>query len=156
MAREHRGATWLEWMVIAAIVGLVGAVFLAPVVAGPKEESKGVSCTGQLVQMAIAMQVYLADSNDVFPPAGDPRFALRPYLKHWDIWLCPDTGDPYAFNLRLRGISAGRVRQPERTIMFYEGRNEQLTKAANHGPNVAFVDGHARAIARQSAFQFAP
>lgn len=155
MAREHRGPTWLQWMVIAAILGLVGAVLFFPVYAGPKPAVPITACLINIRQLATATYVYLADSNDVFPPHVDPRLVIRPYGHH-DFEICPTTEDPYAYNVRLRGLPLAQVRKPESTVMFYEGRNEVLIPAPDHTPNVAYADGHVKTVTAGSTVLFAP
>jgi prepilin-type processing-associated H-X9-DG protein len=141
-------------MVIATILGLVGAVLFFPVYAGQTPTASIRFCRGNIKQLATATQIYLANSDDVFPPHVDPRLALRSHVRNLDIGQCPTTEDPYAYNARLRGLPLARVRKPEATVMFYEGRNEVLV--APHTPNVAFADGHVKTVAAGSTVQFAP
>lgn len=142
-------------MVIVTILGLVGGVLFFPVVAGPDRPPVS-ACMGKIKQLAMATYVYLADSNGVFPPQVDPRLAMRPYIKNWELGQCPTTGDPYAYNARLRGLPLAHVRKPESTVMFYEGRNEVLVPAPDHAPNVAFADGHVKTVTAGSTVHFAP
>lgn len=142
-------------MVIVTILGLVGAVLFFPVVAS-HDRPPALACLSNIKLLTTATRIYLADSNDVFPPQVDPRLALRSYIRNLDIGQCPTTGIPYGYNARLRGLPLSQVRKPISTVIFYEGRNEALIPAPDHTPNVAFADGHAKTVTAGSTVQFAP
>ena len=102
--------------------------------------------------------------------------ALYPYSKTPQIYFCPlrrekpvnaeeqarrdkmmddlgirRSGEPYALNAHLEGLNLDDVTQPSRTVLFYEGADGKLDFRHNGKSNVAFADGHVKAIGPDEA-----
>ena len=62
--------TLVELLVVIAIVGILAALLL-PVLSGGKQKTQGVYCLNNGKQMMVAMTLYTADYEDLFPPNPD-------------------------------------------------------------------------------------
>lgn len=113
--RSARGLTLVEMLVVVAIILILAAILFA-VLIPVKSAAKQVSSLSNLKQIGVGMQLYLADSNDVYPrqddcmaPArvpwnsaavgcgGSPGFGQRINHFKWPWWIYPYTrnGDVY-------------------------------------------------------------
>jgi len=63
---NRKAFTLIELLVVIAIIAILAAI-LFPVFAQAKAAAKKASCLSNTKQMGVAMQIYLADSDDVFP-----------------------------------------------------------------------------------------
>lgn len=89
--RSYRnGLTLTELLVVILIIGLVIALLL-PVVASARKRSLETRCMSNLRQIHVAFSAYVQDQLD-----NDPNnrplyiyYALKPYIKSDEIWLCP-------------------------------------------------------------------
>lgn len=80
--RVRQGLTLVECLVVIAIVGLLVAILL-PAVQYARESSRRISCSNNLKQLGMALQVYMSMHNST-PPAYDgfsPHAKLLPYLE---------------------------------------------------------------------------
>ena len=94
--------TLIELLVVIAIIAILAAI-LFPVFGQAKEAAKKTSCLSNMKQIGVSMQIYLNDSDDMYPGglqtitdprnAGDNRIPidlqLQPYVKNDNIWTCP-------------------------------------------------------------------
>jgi len=116
MRRSSRGFTLIELLVVIAIIGILAAMVF-PVFARARESARKAVCLSNVKNIAMAIQMYLADNNDTLPPgerraevldyfavkAGlddcpNPTFinpylrwpvVLDEYIKNRDVWRCP-------------------------------------------------------------------
>jgi prepilin-type N-terminal cleavage/methylation domain-containing protein/prepilin-type processing-associated H-X9-DG protein len=66
--RNRRGFTLIELLVVIAIIGILAAMVF-PVFARARESARKVVCLSNVKNIALAVQMYLADNNDtLFPP----------------------------------------------------------------------------------------
>lgn len=124
-----RAFTLIELLVVIAIIAILAAI-LFPVFAQAKASAKKAACLSNNKQIGTAMQMYLADSDDVYPQAyyypNDSNSAggyvqwsglLMPYVKNYDMFRCPgsSTGGlaPTNFvgNNMGYGVPAGQTSQ---------------------------------------------
>jgi prepilin-type N-terminal cleavage/methylation domain-containing protein/prepilin-type processing-associated H-X9-DG protein len=98
----RRGFTLIELLVVIAVIAILAAI-LFPVFAQAREKARQTSCLSNVKQMAIALMMYVQDSDEVFPPVlgVSPKDALiyqaswmkrlEPYSKNLGIFVCPSS-----------------------------------------------------------------
>jgi prepilin-type N-terminal cleavage/methylation domain-containing protein/prepilin-type processing-associated H-X9-DG protein len=67
MMREHKAFTLIELLVVIAIIGILAAMVF-PVFARARESARKAVCLSNVKNIALAIQMYLADNNDTLPP----------------------------------------------------------------------------------------
>jgi len=67
MARRNKGFTLIELLVVIAIIGILAAMVF-PVFARARESARKAVCLSNVKNIALAVQMYLADNNDTLPP----------------------------------------------------------------------------------------
>ncbi|MCJ7750544.1 MAG: type II secretion system GspH family protein [Armatimonadetes bacterium] len=64
---RRRGFTLIELLVVIAIIGILAAMVF-PVFARARESARKAVCLSNVKNLALAIQMYLADNNDTLPP----------------------------------------------------------------------------------------
>jgi prepilin-type N-terminal cleavage/methylation domain-containing protein/prepilin-type processing-associated H-X9-DG protein len=77
--RTHKGFTLIELLVVIAIIGILAAMVF-PVFARARESARKAVCLSNVKNIALAIQMYLADNNDTLPPA-EHREEVAVYLE---------------------------------------------------------------------------
>jgi len=71
------GFTLIELLVVIAIIAILAAMLL-PALASAKERAKRISCVNDLRQLAVSINVFCGDNNDIMPPLkwrdGNPQY----------------------------------------------------------------------------------
>jgi prepilin-type N-terminal cleavage/methylation domain-containing protein/prepilin-type processing-associated H-X9-DG protein len=67
MMRGRKGFTLSELLVVIAIIGILAAMVF-PVFARARESARKAVCLSNVKNIALAIQMYLADNNDTLPP----------------------------------------------------------------------------------------
>jgi prepilin-type N-terminal cleavage/methylation domain-containing protein/prepilin-type processing-associated H-X9-DG protein len=115
MGTRRRGFTLIELLVVIAIIGILAAMVF-PVFARARESARKAVCLSNVKNIALAIQMYLADNNDTLPPSEHRRevqeyfnalagwecdavwgynpylrwpVVLDEYIKNRDVWRCP-------------------------------------------------------------------
>lgn len=70
----NRGFTLIELLVVIAIIAILAAL-LFPVFGSAQESARRSGCASNLKQIGTALDLYLSDSADRYPPAWRPKFA---------------------------------------------------------------------------------
>lgn len=79
------GFTLIELLVVFAILGLLTALLL-PALARAKRKAEGIQCVGNLRQLGIGLQVFLAD-NHAYPLFENPGFSKGSYAAAFSsVW----------------------------------------------------------------------
>jgi prepilin-type processing-associated H-X9-DG protein len=154
------------WLLLLAVI-LVLAFYVALSVLGRAGESGPPlhPCLSHVKNISLAVQMYAADNDDHFPPAGEWCDVLDEYVKNRDVFQCPQArGGPgwnYAYNPLLSSRSMYDLADLANTVAIFEsdaGRNaaggpELLPDEPRHlgGDNYGFADGHASWLKRKSA-----
>lgn len=66
MNRREKGFTLIELLVVIAIIAVLAAI-LFPVFARAREQARAASCLANMKELGTALQMYLQDSDEVFP-----------------------------------------------------------------------------------------
>ncbi|MFB3880896.1 MAG: type II secretion system protein [Armatimonadota bacterium] len=77
--RRTRGFTLIELLVVIAIIGILAAMVF-PVFARARESARKAVCLSNVKNLALAIQMYLADNNDTLPPAEHRQEVLDYYI----------------------------------------------------------------------------
>jgi hypothetical protein len=154
--------------VTACVVVAVG-LFLAISVIGlrflpspPRERARRAVCLSNTKNIALAFQMYLEDSDGLFPPADTWCDALGDYVKHEDVLRCPEASElpcAYALNSRLSGVRISDIADPDAVVAVFEspggwngtGGPEALPAEPRHfeGDNYGLANGGARWVKRE-------
>jgi prepilin-type processing-associated H-X9-DG protein len=119
-------------------------------------------CLSNIKNITLAFQMYLADSDDTFPPAADWCDTLMAYVKNPAVYQCPqhagDAACSYAYNASLERGDCAALADDTNTVVVFEsdvgwnaiGGPELLPDDARHyvGDNYGFADGHAQWLRR--------
>lgn len=139
--KNRRGFTLIELLVVIAIIAILAAI-LFPVFARARAQARQASCTSNIRQLALGMNMYAQDYDETYPQwRWDQHFvtgtpfpnnattvwwnAIYPYVKNNQIFTCPDT------NYRLTNRQDGHWG-------WFDFSNATLI--ANSGINPALVD----------------
>lgn len=152
--------------VVAIVLGVLGigclgvviimAAILFPVFAKTREKAREVSCESNVKQICLGLTQFMQDNNDKFAlKAVSYKDKAMPYIKSEQVFHCPSdsggSGVSYSFNQKLEGVPIAKVKQPDTTIMVYEGQNQTLDFRHDNKAVVGFVDGSVRAIRQDEA-----
>ena len=108
MRASRAGFTVVE---ATAAIGIVCiGVFMVCIVSAPgRSLARNSSCSSNLKQIALGMQMYATDNGGTLPPRYDAFGSLAPYLKNTMIVRCPESepnpgssSDQYASDYILR------------------------------------------------------
>jgi len=108
MMRRH-GFTLIELLVVIAIIAILAAI-LFPVFARAREKARQTSCLSNIKQLGLGILMYTSDYDESYPavtwaqsyPAyngvlGWP-LTVQPYLKNWQVGICPSDPDKACFS----------------------------------------------------------
>ena len=82
---------------------------------------------------------------------GDFKEKLMPYMKNDEAFNSPLTGQPYAMNPALSGLSLAQIDAPAQTVLFYDGSNGGLNFSSDGTAAVLFMDGHVEYVSPEQA-----
>lgn len=101
----RRGFTLIELLVVISIISLLAAI-LFPVFSRARENARRTSCLSNVKQMGTAVMMYVQDYDGRYPVeyiswsgASLSQLAhwpdlLYPYIKSWQVFLCPSDDSP--------------------------------------------------------------
>jgi prepilin-type N-terminal cleavage/methylation domain-containing protein/prepilin-type processing-associated H-X9-DG protein len=98
MKTRRRGFTLIELLVVIAIIGILAAMVF-PVFARARESARKAVCLSNVKNIALAIQMYLGDYNDTYPP-GETRPEVREWFLSQQPCCCEDRirgPNPYLF-----------------------------------------------------------
>jgi len=78
MGRRQRAFTLIELLVVIAIIGILAAMVF-PVFARARESARKAVCLSNVKNIALAVNMYLADNNDMLPPM-EHREEVRQFM----------------------------------------------------------------------------
>ena len=143
-----RAFTLIELLVVIAIIAILAAI-LFPVFAQAKEAAKSTSCLSNLKQAGLGYAIYTSDNDDttclqnspskvvggVYQSGGYWYRLIQPYLKNWQIMVCPDRA--------LTSTSTNVAKYPTELsgrLMGY-GYNDGWVSDSGYGLTLQMPDG---------------
>ena len=96
MKFTKHGFTLIELLVVIAIIAILAAI-LFPVFAQAREKARQSGCLSNLKQIGTAMQLYVDDNHERFPPAASGTAdgyvkKIQAYTKNMKMFQCPSDG----------------------------------------------------------------
>lgn len=141
--------------------------FLASLLASPqplkinREHENVAYCQSNLKQLSLTISMFTQDHNETYTFTNKTWIeSLKPYfgVTNRPILVCPDDKPQheqlktsYSFNDNLTNASWESIDDPVKTIMLYEGKDGELNFRHNGKANVAFADGHVKAVDTEEA-----
>lgn len=152
------------WIAIAtALVLLITVAVLLPV-STHHPGAPNATCMHNLKQLGFALQIYASDYDERLPATGWGD-ELKPFYKNEDMLTCPivrkdkQSEFGYAMNSAIMGLDGSNVKDPAKTVAFFEtdalGRGVVANLAARNPDRhkgksyVAYLDTQARAIPKE-------
>jgi hypothetical protein len=162
MARRRALTRW-DVLILGLLAVIVG-VMVYPVFVRERNGRPNV-CLSNVKNIALAVQMYLSDNDECFPPARDWCGVLDEYVKNRDVFRCPQarkgTEWAYAYNSLLSTRSMYDPADLANTVAIFEsdagkdaaGGPELLPDVPRHlgGDHWGFADGHVSWLKRKSA-----
>jgi prepilin-type N-terminal cleavage/methylation domain-containing protein/prepilin-type processing-associated H-X9-DG protein len=129
------GFTLIELLVVIAIIAILAAMLL-PALARAKESGKRIACLNNLRQLSLAAQMYVSDSQGLFPPRSNtdrwPNRLFDDYGKNLKLLLCTtETKDPQSNG----SSSSNNVADAAPRSYFINGWNDFFLGGTNNGMN---------------------
>jgi len=94
-----RAFTLIELLVVIAIIAILAAI-LFPVFAQAREKARQAACLSNTKQIALAVQMYAQDYDEMLPIIGDNaqlrgrwQHQILPYIKSAAVFTCPNIPD---------------------------------------------------------------
>jgi prepilin-type N-terminal cleavage/methylation domain-containing protein/prepilin-type processing-associated H-X9-DG protein len=81
-ARLERGFTLIELLVVIAIIAILAAMLL-PALSKARDRAWRIQCASQQKQLGLAFNLFAADKEDTFPPAGYQSL----FQQAWDSFI---------------------------------------------------------------------
>lgn len=137
----------------AALLGTVGVCCLSalfmPVVLSAKVAARSSACHTNLKNLSTSIHIYIASSDDVFPPAD--RWATL--IGHAEPPRCPLAKSPYSYamNRHLSKVPATEIAEPSETVLIFEmdaqtpnasGTEADVVDRHGRRPQAVMTDGH--------------
>ena len=107
---ENIGFTLIELLVVIAIIAILAAI-LFPVFAKAREQARKASCQSNLKQIGLGLMMYVQDYDETYPAryegysvGGNSQLwmdVIQPYVKSYQVWVCPTSGPSYSVNGRM-------------------------------------------------------
>jgi len=164
--------TLIELLVTIAIIGILAALLL-PALSQAKESGRSTVCKGNLHQIGLALQMYVAENKNIMPTMYDQptsislqtnslaiNTVLSNQLGSLQVLLCPSdnarifqlTGSSYAWNNLVNGQNADHLQifatsYVQTTIpLVMDKQAFHATLGPKCGVNYLYADGHVKNI----------
>lgn len=134
-------------------------------------EARRYQCLTNLKQLALGALQMIQDYDQKFafktaalykvpdaPPGWEqwPEMAraISPYVKNRALFTCPaddENSFSYSVNPQLENVVFADIKEPSKTVLFYDGKEGQLDFHHEGRANIAFVDGHVATMSPEEA-----
>lgn len=155
------GFTLIELLVVIAIIAILAAI-LFPVFAKAREKARQTACTNNQRQIAVALQMWCQDHDEVMPEATEMWGGVS---LDKGVLKCPSKArvkNGYVYNVFVAGIALGKLDPPEMTVLTADGIEDTSGVLDNVGYKQAdydsrrhskkmiasYVDGHVELTAK--------
>ena len=156
MQRKDSGFTLIELIVVIGIITVLAAI-LFPVIFSARQKANQSSCLNNVRQIAIAIQIYTNDNNNIFPSMTTIWQGLNLSNK---TYICPAIGkklqNGYGYNYSLNNqllSDADNITNPSQIVEVADCRKNSLYPNIISTPgdidyrhngfaSFGFVDGH--------------
>jgi len=139
--RFKLGLTLVEILVVMAILVVLAAI-IASATANSRRAGYAATCTSNLRQAAVAMELYLADNGGVFPEHLYSDFTpLLGFIKDPRILACPLDPFPKGANGQASKSTGIRISLFAPLTIYPEFMSELALKDANHGVLCCLIHG---------------
>jgi len=102
--------------------------------------------------LALGVAQFLEQWNQNFAFDNQNSFdALLPFIKDPAAFAIPNSFEHYSFNDGLSNHSAKEIQTPANTVLFYEGRDGNLSYSYDGKAAVGFADGHVALLSPDDA-----
>jgi prepilin-type N-terminal cleavage/methylation domain-containing protein/prepilin-type processing-associated H-X9-DG protein len=152
--RTRRGFTLIELLVVIAIVAILAAI-LFPVFAKAREKARQSTCTNNQRQVAIAVQMYAQDHDELLPATAEIWGAIG---VDKGVLVCPTKGkkvaNGYGYNSNVAEKALGDLEEPEKTLLLADSDEATntlyswLDVSKRHAGQAlcAYADGHVQPL----------
>jgi len=137
--------TLIELLVVIAIIAILAAI-LFPVFAQAREKAREISCLSNLKQSGLAYAMYTQDYDETTPLQVSPVTArdannyfavsggywynlIQPYVKNFQLYLCPDRVETTSSKSNPAGLATG----PKTGRMMGYGYNDGWVSDSGYG-----------------------
>jgi hypothetical protein len=158
------------WLVLAVLAGLALVLMALPLFLRRQGTPHPYPvCLSNVKNITLAVQMYVSDYDDVFPPAAQWCDTLLEYVRNEDVYRCPEAEElscAYAFNAALGAAMEADLAHPVNTVVIFEsdlGWNAAAGRALlpeepRHlsGDSYGFADGHAAWVGREKVMEGEP
>lgn len=86
LTKRVQGFTLIEVLVVLAVVSILAAI-IASGVWQARQKVRQTNCASNLRQISVALQMYVADDDGVYPPDVDAVMDAQDHASHSHIWL---------------------------------------------------------------------
>jgi len=145
-----RGFTLIELLVVIAIIAILAAI-LFPVFGQAREKARQTACISNQRQIALAIQMYAADYDEMMPDDTTVWSGISVAPK---LLICPTAGkntpNGYVYNTTkdmsgqsiVSGRALGEITDPAATWLTADGVNGAPVFRHHNKAVISYVDGH--------------
>lgn len=113
-------------------------------------------CLSNIKQLSTGAMIYLTDYDDHNFLPGSIKTPLMPYIKNASIFECPLTHWAFGTNDKLRKLDFGKIKDPSKTVFFFDSGGVSQTFPHDGLGAVSFADTHAKMIKAGTPLHFDP
>ena len=118
---RQKGFTLIELLVVIAIIAILAAI-ISPVLAAARERARQVKCMSNQRQIALAVNMYAMDHDEILPSMAQWQSALSLADA---VMKCPDVArgqNSYVYNAFLSSQSLASVPDLSRAVVITDGQ----------------------------------